>query len=99
MRHCAPNGRTLCTDLLLRLDIPQACGLVGVRCGWRNLHKGPRPRASNWTVFDAALLAAVISVSELPPFRLYELTIVRWIEIEKRSPRSKMFDENLSDDP
>jgi hypothetical protein len=33
------------------------------------------------------------------PLRPDELTIVRWIEVEKRPTRSKMLDENLTDDP
>src|ERR1700730_18799449 len=39
------------------------------------------------------------SGSELRLPRLYELTIVRWIEVEKRPTRSKMLDENLADHP
>src|SRR5271166_357110 len=39
------------------------------------------------------------SGSDLRLLHLYELTIVRWIEVEKRPTRSKMLDENLADHP
>src|ERR1700738_2548215 len=39
------------------------------------------------------------SSSELRLLHLNKFTIVRWIEVEKRSTRSKMLHENLSDHP
>ena len=39
------------------------------------------------------------SSSELRLLHLNKFTIVRWIEVEKRSTRSKMLHKNLSDHP